>query len=367
MRGCGKSNENDEKDSGQAGGGRSERTGLVQLSSGLVSYLPVGLPRTLHGFAGMEDRQVEDSQTEDSQAMGPVFALLLLAGLTTGQSSQPEVQPESQPEAAQADEIMARVAANQERSEAARQQYVYKQHIHIATHKPKQRMMREENADYEVAPLEDGIEKHLKSLTGRYWEKDQYVEIKGEDAPKPNKTDPDLVHNLRGFEPMPTSISTDADLIHYLRNSLLDDKSRDGLGRALFPLTFEQQRRYNFKLLGQETESGRNVYRIAFTPKDEQDESAWTGEAYIDAAEFQPVRIFTKISHRPPFLVRTMWFDLPGLGFNLAYQRQEDGVWFPWIFGTEFRMRTGAVLFFTRDVTISVENSGFEHKKVESK
>jgi hypothetical protein len=292
-----------------------------------------------------------------------IFALYLFTDLALGQGEPPEFQIGT----LKADNIMARVATNQDRSEQARQQYVYKQHIHIVTHKPKQRMIREENADYEVVPLENGIEKHLKSLTGLYWEKDQYVEIKGESPPQPNKTDPDLVHNLRGFEPSPSSITTDADLIHYLRNSLLDDKSKDGLGRALFPLTFDQQSRYTFKLLGQETDSGRSVYRIAFTPKDDQDESAWKGETYIDAVEFQPVRIFTKIAHRPPFLVRTMWFDLPGLGFNLAYQRQEDGVWFPWIFGTEFRMRTGAVFYFTRDVIITVENSGFVRKQVESK
>ena len=295
--------------------------------------------------------------------MARLFAFFLIAGLAAAQGTQVQVPTET----LQADDIMARVAANQARSEEARQQYVYKQHIHIATHKPNKRMIREENADYEIVPQADGIEKHLKSLTGRYWEKDQYVEIKGETSSQLNKTDPDLVHNLRGFEPMPTSISTDADLIHYLRNSLLDDKSKDGLGRALFPLTFEEQKRYDFKLLGQEVESERKVYHIAFTPKDDNDESAWTGEAFIDALEFQPVRIFTKISKRPPFLVRTMWFDLPGLGFNLAYQRQEDAVWFPWVFGTEFRMRTGAVLYFTRDVTISVENSGFEKKHVESK
>jgi hypothetical protein len=295
--------------------------------------------------------------------MGRVLAVLLVTGFAVGQGPQPDI-PTDTPKA---EDIMSRVAANQDRSEEARKEYVYKQHIHITTHKPNKRVIREENADYEIVPLPDGIEKHLKSLTGRYWNKDKYVDFKSAAASQPNKTDPDLIHNLRSFEPMPTTASTDADLIAYLRNSLLDDKSKDGLGRALFPLTFEQQQRYDFKLLGQEIEGGRNVYHIAFTPKDDKDESAWVGEAYIDAAEFQPVRVFTKMSRRIPFLVRTMWFDLPGLGFNLAYQRQEDGVWFPWIFGTEFRMRTGAVLFFTRDVTISVENSGFEHPHLETK
>ena len=51
-----------------------------------------------------------------------------------------------------ADEIMARVAANQDRSEALRKQYVYRQHIHILTHKPNGRLLREETADYDVVP-----------------------------------------------------------------------------------------------------------------------------------------------------------------------------------------------------------------------
>ena len=226
--------------------------------------------------------------------------------------------------------------------------------------------MREETADYDVVPLPGGIQKHLKSLTGRYWNKGKYVDFQGEPAPKAGFTDADLIHNLRNHEPAPMTEITDADLIRYLRNYLLDDKSKDGLARALFPLTLEEQKAYAFKLLGQEVEAGHNVYHIAFSPKDKE-ELAWEGEAFIDAAEFQPVRVFTRMSQRPPRLVRTMWFDLPGLGFNVDYRRQEGGVWFPSGFGTEFQVHAGPVLFFNRDVSISVKNSGFEHTHVETK
>jgi len=58
---------------------------------------------------------------------------------------------------------MARVAANQDRSQDLRKQYVYKQHIHIVSHKPKGRLLREETADYDVAPMPDGTEKKLTS------------------------------------------------------------------------------------------------------------------------------------------------------------------------------------------------------------
>ena len=291
-----------------------------------------------------------------------LLVFLLAAGLADGQSAQPEVQSEP----LNADNIMARVAANQDRSEALRKEYVYKQHVHISTHKPKNRMMREETADYDVVPLPDGTQKQLKSLTGRYWNKDKYVDFQGETMHETDKTDANLIHDLRNHEPVPEAGRTDAELIHNLRNSLLNDKSKDGLARDLFPLTSGEQKNYEFKLLGQEVEAGRNVYHIAFTPKDNA-EPTWGGEAFIDAAEFQPVRVFTKMSRRLPFLVRTMWFDLPGFGFNVVYQRQEDGVWFPSSFGTEFQMLFGPMYFSNRDVSISLKNSGFEHPHVETK
>ncbi len=292
-----------------------------------------------------------------------VLAFLLAAGLAASQSGQREAQAEP----LKADEIMARVAANQDRSEASRKEYVYKQHIHIATHKPQTRMMREENADYDVMMLPDGtIQKQLKSFNGRYWNKDKYVDFKGEPVPEPSSTNTDLVHNLRNHETVPEAGRTDADLIHNLRNHLSDDRSKDGLARDLFPLTSEEQKKYAFKLLGQEVEAGRNVYHIAFAPKDTA-EPTWAGEAFIDVAEFQPVRVFTKMSRPLPFLVRTMWFDLPGIGFNVEYERQEEGVWFPSSFGTEFRLHVGPLFFFNRDISIALKNSGFEHRHVETK
>ncbi len=289
-----------------------------------------------------------------------LLALLLAAGLAKGQSTQPEVQTEP----LQADDIMARVAANQDRGEALRKEYVYKQHIHIVSHKPNSRMMREETADYNVVPLPNGTQKQLKSLTGRYWSKDKYVEFQGEQVL--GDKNGELVDYLRNHEAVPGS--TDADLIHNLRNYVTNDKSKDGLGRALFPLTSEEQKNYEFKLLGQEVEAGRNVYHIAFTPKDpDKEDPTMSGEAFIDAAEFQPVRVFTRMSRRIPLLVRATWFNLPGFGFNVVYKRHEDGLWFPSTFGTEFRMHVGPLFFFNRDISISMENSGFEHPPVETK
>ncbi|HWO37683.1 MAG TPA: hypothetical protein VNO32_53595, partial [Candidatus Acidoferrum sp.] len=149
------------------------------------------------------------------------------------------------------------------------------------------------------------------------------------------------------------------------REDLSNEKTKDGLAKDLFPLTSEEQKSYEFKLLGQEMQAGRSIYHIGFRPKD-KDEITWAGEAYIDAAEFQPVRVFTKLSRRIPFLVRTMLgTDVPGIGFNVVYKRQEDGVWFPETFGTEFRIH--ALFFINRQVSIALENSKFEHTHVESK
>lgn len=276
-----------------------------------------------------------------------IVGLLLVASVSYAQSL-PAVQTQGAEPAnltLTADAIMARVATNQDRSESLRKQYIYRQHTHILTHKPKGRLLREETADYDVLPNADGTQKELKSLTGRYWNKGKYETFQG--------------------EPVPEADSLDGGLIRGFREDLSNEKTKDGLAKNLFPLTTEGQKDDEFTLLGQAVEEGRTVYHIGFRPKDKNDIS-WAGEAYIDAAEFQPVRVFTKLSRRIPFGVRTfLGTDLPGIGFNVVYKRQEDGVWFPATFGTEFRIR--ALFFINREVSVSLENTGFQHTHVESK
>ncbi|MGC2478112.1 MAG: hypothetical protein WA485_27480 [Candidatus Sulfotelmatobacter sp.] len=269
------------------------------------------------------------------------LVMVVLSGLLSAQNASPETGKES----LTADAIMAKVAANQDRSEALRKEFVYRQHIHILTHKPGGKMLREETADYDVTPMPDGTEKKLSKLTGRYLVKGKYETFEG--------------------EPVPAEDSLDGDLIKNFRDDLANDKSKDGLAKDLFPLTSEEQKDYQMELLGQETQDGRSVYHIGFKPKD-KDEMTWAGEAYIDAVEFEPVRVFTKLSRRMPFMVRTMLgTDLPGIGFNVVYKRQQDGVWFPSTFGTEFRIR--ALFFINREISVSLENSAFEHAQVKSK
>lgn len=243
-----------------------------------------------------------------------------------------------------APQIMARVAANQDRSDNLRSQYIYKQHIHVVSRKTNKKVMCEESVDYLVVPGPSGIKKEPQAITGRYWSKGRYVEF---------KTDSPADHD-----------SVDTSLVHDFVHDLADDRSKDGLARDLFPLTTREQNEYQFRLIGKGTQNGRPVYHLAFAPKDTS-EYTWAGEALIDAADFEPVNVFTRLSKPLPLLVRALLVSLPGVGFNVDYARQPDGVWFPSSFGTEFRIRIFA--FFARDLTVSLQNSSFEHTHVETR
>ena len=264
-----------------------------------------------------------------------LWALMLapLGVLFAGDQPSPSVQ-----------KIMARVAANQDRGQKARAEYVY-QRIRVATRRTNGKLAREETTDYLVTPTPDGTKKELKHIVGRYWHKGKYLEF----------------HS----EPVPDSDSLDGNLVRDFRHDFSHDSSKDGLGHDLFPLTSEEQKNYLFELAGEETVQGRKVYRVRFRPLD-KNALTWAGEALIDAEEFEPVRVYTKLSRKVPLFVRTLLgSDVPGLGFNVEYRRFDEGVWFPVSFGTEFRLR--AVFFFNRDITISLENSAFERAKVQSK
>ena len=272
-----------------------------------------------------------------SKAVLRLVAFALLAGSSVGRAPATE--------AVTAGSIMAQVAANQDRSEKLRSQYVYHQRIHVVSRKGNGKVLREETADYHVVPKPDGTGKALQQLTGRYWHGGKYVDFSGEPVPEPD--------------------STDAELVHSFREDLTDDHSKDGLARDLFPLTTEQRQDYQFRLIGEETFEGHKTYHIGFTPKDSEDID-WAGEAFIDESELQPIYVFSKLSKRIPFGVRTfLGTDLPGIGFAVHYRRQEDGVWFPTSMGSEFKIHV--LFFFNRKMSISMENKDFEHTHVESK
>lgn len=239
---------------------------------------------------------------------------------------------------------MRRVAANQDREQSARGQFVYEEHIRVATRYSSGKLAREEQAKFDVTPTAKGTEKKCVSIEGRYRQKGRYQEFKG--------------------EPVPEEDSLDGGLTSGMRSDLTNDDSKDGLGKDLFPLTSEEQKDLQFELEGEVVADGRPAYRIRFKPKDSSD-IAWAGEAVIDKEEFQPVSVYTRLSKRLPFFVRgLLGTDVPGLGFNTHYRRLDKDVWFPDSFGTEFRLR--AVFFINRTITISMENKNFKRATVDA-
>jgi hypothetical protein len=272
------------------------------------------------------------------------------------------------PAALTADQIMAKVAANQDRSEAARTHYVYLQHVRAVSRKTNGKVMCEEITDSRVSPRAKDSHQDLLKLDGRVWEKDhyaQYTSLQDDSKPKQVKTeqedlegmDVDLVENLRSN--LTNENAKEPSEQGHVRVDLAEQgNSKDGLAKGLFPLTSKQQPQYLFKLVGRERMNGRDVYHVSFRPKD-KDDFDWKGEAFIDTQEFAPVVVYTQMSRKIPLAVRTLLgTNLPGLGFSVTYARQSDGVWFPVSFGTEFRMR---VLFFiARDISMSLENTQFE-------
>jgi len=256
-----------------------------------------------------------------------------------------------------AEAIMARVAANQDSSEAERSHYIYVQHAHVVSRKGKT-VMCEETTDSRVTPSVSGSEQKLLTLNGRLLRMHQYITYTTLPAKNNDATEPKSEKEDFGGE-------FDRELVESMRKDLTGSKSKDGLGKGLFPLTSEIQQHYQFRLLGREQKNGRDVYHLDFRPKDKGD-YGWKGDAYIDAVAYQPVLVRTGMSRKIPFAVRTLLgTSLPGLGFAVVYAPQRDGVWFPVNFGTEFKLH---VLFFlNREIVINAENRDFVKTHVSSR
>ncbi len=266
------------------------------------------------------------------------FVLLFAAAFTQVVTA---TAPAQQPSAA---EIMKKVAANQDRAQKERANFVYEAAVKVATRRTNGKLAREENTDYFVVPTPNGVERKRQLINGRYWYKGHYLDFNG--------------------DPVPDSGSLDAQLTAGFRDDLLDDKSKDGIGKDLFPLTTDQQTHLKFEIVDQPVVSGRKAYRVRFGPADKND-IAWVGEAVIDQEEFQPISVYTRLSRRLPLVVRTLFgTDVPGLGFNATYARIDKNLWFPVSFGTEFRLR--AVFFINRVITLSMENKNFKRTTAKS-
>jgi hypothetical protein len=245
--------------------------------------------------------------------------------------------------------IMENVGRNQAQAVALRQEFTFHQKQLLKMNRGNGKVAREEHREYDITPSGHGVAKELLRFEGRYEYKGKYVTY---DRPGYTYKDMDI----------------DGDLIDDLSNDMTNDKSsRDGIGANLFPLTTDEQHKYNFKLLAAEKYRGREVYRVGFEPKPHQDfdEAAWKGEALIDAAEFQPVSVHSKLAMKIPMAVKVLLgTDIKGLGFSITYEKFEDGVWFPVSYGGEFEVR--AVFFYKRTISVNMTNTEFHRTNVKS-
>jgi len=248
--------------------------------------------------------------------------------------------------------IMGRVAENQDRTLELRSAFVYNQDVLIRFFRGNGKLAREESREYTVTPGPKDTTKTLLNFRGKYEKGGRYIE-----------------YTKPGYEYKDLDI--DGALMESLADDLTHDKgSRDGIAVDLFPLTSKSQAGYRFALEGKEEYRGREVFRISFKPAvmdDEHvfEETPWAGLILVDALEYQPVLVTTRLAKGLPFLVKTvLGTNLRGLGFKVSYERQDDGLWFPVNYGGEFEVK--AVFFYKRKMAVALRNFGFRHVRVDT-
>ncbi len=238
---------------------------------------------------------------------------------------------------------MQQVAQNQDRLQHERTSFVYDQHVRVTSRRGS-KIVADQETNYTIAPLARNEQRTLVSIKLKYLQKGHLVEV--------NK---DLSADGE---------SLDTGMVKSFRDDLVEGNSKDGIQQDLFPLTSDEQKDLEFELRGERVVNGRAAYIIEFRPKDHHD-FGWAGEALIDKEEFEPVTVYTRMSRKLPFFVRTMLgTDVPGLGFTTQYTRVDKNVWFPASFGTEFKVHV--LYFFHRTVSMSLQNDHFRHTAVDS-
>lgn len=250
--------------------------------------------------------------------------------------------------------MMSQVAAHQDQADELRAKYTYTQKVRIRAIHSNGKLSREEYSIYNVVPTKEGTKKDLVQCQGRYGNKGKIFQYQKSGEPIPDK-----------------KIDVDASLVPGLRDSLINDKkSKDGLAKDLFPLTSIEAKKYQYKLIGEESYRGEPVYRIKFQPKKEQagfddDQTVWAGEVLVNKADLQPLSVTTHMAKGLPLLVKTLLgTNLHQLGFAVSYRRFDGGVYFPVSYGGEFDVK--AVFFYKRAFTISLENTDFRRGEAES-
>src|SRR5271165_2340847 len=80
------------------------------------------------------------------------------------------------PAAESAEDIMARVAENQDRAEKMRSAFVYRQNVLVRINHTNGKLASEEDIDYIVTPTEKGIKKERVRFLGKYVEHGKVIE-----------------------------------------------------------------------------------------------------------------------------------------------------------------------------------------------
>lgn len=248
------------------------------------------------------------------------------------------------------EEILAKVAANQERGVEARKSIVYRQDTLVRLLRTNGKLSREEKRQYTAAPTAKGTEKKLDHFEGRY---ERGGRLYSYASPKFQYKEMDI----------------DGDLIEDLTDDLVNDrKSRDGFSKNMFPLTRDEQRYYKFTLQGRKTVAGVDAWHITFEPREGSgldNDRPWKGEVYVHPEEYQPLLVSTMQAFKIPVAVKIMLgIDIKQLGFQVTYRKVGEDLWFPATYGTEFGLK---VLFgYKRNITMNVTNSEFRRASAES-
>jgi hypothetical protein len=243
-----------------------------------------------------------------------------------------------------AEEIMCRVAENQERAQAERTAYVYDMNVFVRMKRANGKLAREESREYVVAPTEKGARRKLVKVEGKIQEGKKEIPYADE--------------KFRY-----KSVDIDGAVTSSFARELMWKKNENGPMVDWFPLTKERQRSATFRFEGEERYRDYDVYKVTYEEHDEGE--CWRGEALIEKNEFQPVLITSEWSCKIPTAVKIMLgTNIANLGAKISYQRFAKGVWFPVNCGGEMKLR---VLFmYARTIAFSAKNSGFHKADVQS-
>jgi len=252
-----------------------------------------------------------------------------------------------------ADEIMAKVAANQDRSVEARERYVFNQEVLVRIKRTNGKLSSEQTRVFTVTPTGSGFSRKLTHFSGK--------KVKGKQ---------EIPYDQAGEH---EGVDIDGIIADSMAEDVGSDKeSRDGVSAELFPLTSERADDYQFRLAGKDQRQDHDVYRVEFKPKkkkhqdmDDDDDACWAGEAVIDATEFQPLEVTSHLACKVPLLVKTaLGTNIEHLGFKVNYRKFDDQVWFPVDYGGEFKVRV--LFFYARRVSFGLRNSDFKRATADS-